>query len=93
MATNVYFDAAWNLLSKTTFKYLLSRIDMMNLVMIFGTFLSVISTLRCFHCTTVGTNTHGMPRTTQSPTKSTTLSSNGNSIKQGEKYAWNFLLH
>ena len=49
------------------------RIDMMNLVMIFGTFLSVISTLRCFHCTTVGTNTHGMPRTTHTPMKSTTV--------------------
>ena len=59
----------------------------MNLVMIFRILMSAISTLRCFHCTTVGTNTHGMPRTTQSPTKSTTLNSNGNSIKQGEKYA------
>ena len=88
MANNVYFDAIWNLLSITRFKVLLSR---MNLVLIFGVLLSVISTLRCFHSTTVGTNTYGMPRTTQSPTKSTTLSSNGSSTKEGEKYAWNFL--
>ena len=59
----------------------------MNLVLIFGILLSVISTLRYFHCTTVGKNTSGMPKTTVSSMLSTTLSTNGSSTKQGEKNA------